>query len=292
MILSAGLGTRLYPLTLYLPKPLFPVLNIPNIFRIFKQLEAAGFNDIVVNSYHLSDTLKNALNPFNVKLLIENDLLGTGGGIRNAMPVFDRSNPILLINADVVTDLDLRRIFRIHEENAPVASMLLHHHPPLNKVYVKDNSLTGFERGAGIPFAFTGISVLSSEFMKYLPEETPSSLIDAFRKAIDSGECILPIFAEELSNTYIWEDIGTIEGYLSAHKNLLKNEKLSLKVHPEAIVSEDLECIEWSCIGRGALIGKDVTIERCVIWEDSVVEEGANLKDQVVTPYGVLGIRA
>ena len=291
MILAAGLGTRLAPITQYLPKPLFPVLNTPNLFRIIHQLKTAGFKDIIINSFHLAHALTKALKPFNIKVIREKKLLGTGGGIRNAIPLFDKSQPLLVINGDVVTDLSLRLIFQIHAENQPIASMVLHDCHPYNKVHVEGNRVTSIGECDDAPFAFTGISVLGPEFMKYLPAKTPSSLIKAFIKAIEDRKQILPIFVNDMADAYIWEDMGSIQGYLSAHEKLIKKEGKPLVVHESSILPSDFKCRDWACVGKRVFIGEGVTLKRCIIWDDCKVKKGTTLTNQAVTPFGSLKAR-
>ena len=137
MILAAGLGTRLRPLTYHLPKPLFPVLNIPSVKRILYELKAAGFKRVVINACHLANLLIDSISRWNldqeITLVKEPFLLGTGGALKNALPCF-KDGPVLLINSDVVTDIDLKAVFEAHCRRHPIATMVLHDRPLFNSI--------------------------------------------------------------------------------------------------------------------------------------------------------------
>ncbi|MCA1765942.1 MAG: NDP-sugar synthase [Desulfobulbaceae bacterium] len=114
MILAAGLGTRLRPYSLSRPKPLFPVLGRSLVSHLLDQLRSNGFREFVVNANHLSEQFVAALGgERNVHLQIEEELLGTGGGLRKARPFLGKA-PFLAVNGDIFHSLDLAAIYRRH----------------------------------------------------------------------------------------------------------------------------------------------------------------------------------
>ncbi|MGC8736570.1 MAG: sugar phosphate nucleotidyltransferase [Dissulfurimicrobium sp.] len=293
MILAAGLGSRLRPLTSHLPKPLFPVLNTPSVRRILDGLKAAGFKKIVINACHLTNLLIGAISGWNlgqeIVIVKEPFLLGTGGALKNAMPCLE-DGPILLINSDVVTDIDLKAVFEVHCQKHPIATMVLHDHPTFNSIKVTGRRVSNFGfKGRGA-LAFTGISVIESALIRSMPDHFPSSLIDTLSDAIGAGEDIIALMADELKPGYLWEDIGSVRGYLAAHEALLKKKGWTVFAGADSNLQPDTSIDGWCVMGDGVKVGRGVTLSRSVIWDGCAIEDGEYIKDSIVTPYGRLGL--
>ncbi len=302
MILAAGLGTRLRPLTFHIPKPLFPVLNQPLVERLGTSLAAQGFSRIFINTYHLAESMESWHAGFRsgsatITLVREPELLGTGGGIRNVFSRCARRDmPLLVINGDVVTDIDLKRVWDLHcsKRDTPLASMVLHSRSPWNKVRVQDGSVLSFEYHGGDALAFTGISVLSPGLMANIPEG-PGSIITAIETAMVSGGEVRAIMAGDVSvqaGRWIWEDVGTPAGYLMAHERLIDRDLAQSRcvVADDAVLPQSFRVGEWVCIGNRAVVEEDVRLDRCVVWANSVVPAGTRAQSCVFTPYGVLRV--
>ncbi|MBU2549974.1 MAG: NTP transferase domain-containing protein, partial [Proteobacteria bacterium] len=136
MILAAGFGERVRPLSLVRPKPVFPVLNRPLIARTLDGLAGAGVTQVVVNAHHLAPVLAACLAGLTggptVHFLEEDRILGTGGGVKNAARYL-AGEPFLLINGDVVTDLDLKALAEAYLAGPPgAATLAVHDHPVFN----------------------------------------------------------------------------------------------------------------------------------------------------------------
>jgi len=290
MILTAGLGTRLRPISLHLPKPLFPVLNRPLLYRLLYQLEGAGFRKVVINCFHLAHLVLEMAESYKGKAeiitLVEPSLLGTGGAIRNALPHISKNEPLLVINGDVVTDLDLARVINLHQHHGAVASLVVQEREPWNNMAVIDEKISGFNYSRPDAMAFTGISVLEPELIRTIPEDHPSSLIDTFKAVIDKSGRLQALSADQIAGHYIWEDIGSPRGYLSTHKVLLTNKNNMCLVGQYTELPGDLIWKDWVSIGPRVSLGSGVTLCRSVIWEGSNVPSGAVLKDCIFTPYG------
>jgi len=290
MILAAGLGTRLRPISFYLPKPLFPVLNIPLLYRLICQLEEAGFRKIVINCFHLAHRIMELVGSYRIRAeiitLVEPSLLGTGGALRNALPHISRDGPLLVINGDLVIDLNPAQVVNQHRYHGAIASLVVHKREPWNNIAVRDEKISGFNDSGPYAMAFTGISVLEPEFIRTIPEDCPSSLIDAFKVVINKGDRLQPLRADQFAGHYIWEDIGSPGGYLSAHKVLFAGENNRCLVGRETELPGDLIWKDWVSIGPGVSLGSDITLCRSVIWEGSTVPSGTVLEDCVFCPYG------
>ncbi len=182
MILAAGLGTRLLPLTRYLPKPLFPILNTPSIVRILYQLEDAGFKRVIINIFHQSDQIESVLKgcPLDMEVIFsrEGTLLGTGGGIINAISHFNPDEPIFIINGDVVSSLDLGAVYRFLVDQDGLIALLLHDRNPWNKILIKDGQTIDFAAKGPGTLAFTGVSVIHPSVVINSQIAPPCSLVD------------------------------------------------------------------------------------------------------------------
>ena len=290
MILAAGLGTRLQPLTFHLPKPLFPVLNRPLLLRLLDQLEDAGFRKIVINCFHLAHLVLEMVGSYKARAeivtLVEPSLLGTGGALRNALPHISKNEPLLVINGDVVTDLDPALVINMHQHHGAMASLVVHKREPWNNLAVTEEKVSGFNCSQPNALAFTGISVLEPELVRTIPRDCPSSLIDTFKAVIDQGGHLQAIRADHISGRYIWEDIGSPGGYLSAHRVLFAGENNRCLIGHGTELPGDLVWKDWVSIGHRVSLGSGVTLCRSVIWDGSNVPPEAVLEDCVFSPYG------
>ncbi|TET94515.1 MAG: nucleotidyltransferase family protein, partial [Desulfobacteraceae bacterium] len=182
MILAAGMGKRLRPLTNVYPKVLLPVVNVPMIDRIIKLLKIHGVEEIIVNAHHnyqmISDYLKGG-NPFGIRveIRIEKEILGTGGGIKNTQDFWDK-DPFIVINGDILTDIDLREVYKFHLRRNNLITMVLHDFPVYNKVKVdREMNIASIGPGTNLKgtLAFTGIHVINPEVLDFIPENKRSN---------------------------------------------------------------------------------------------------------------------
>ena len=219
-ILAAGMGIRLKPYSEHTPKPLFPVGERPLIDRIIRQLESQGFNDIAVNLHHLSDQIVQFINHQHYQVHIhffhELQIRGTGGAIKN-LGDFWNAGPLLVINSDILTDIDLRAVYEFHVAEQNQATLVMHNRPEFNTVTVdKADNIIAFslpqQHLKNTKFqAFTGIQVIEPEFIDYTPEAYFFSSISVYEKMIAAGRKIRAYRVEG----HFWEDLGTPERYLT-----------------------------------------------------------------------------
>ncbi len=219
LILAAGRGTRLRPVTDRLPKPLFPVAGRPLLDHHIDRLADAGCEAVAVNTHHLHDRISahvaSRRYPIPVHLVHEPRILGTGGAIRNAADLMGHE-PFLVVNADILTDIDIKAAYDAHRRHGDPVTLVLVDHPAVNTVGVTaDGMVTGF-RGQGtgaVRFrTFTGISVLDPEVIQYIPEGRYSESISAFGALMNAGGRIR---AYEPSGVR-WRDLGTPDRYRAA----------------------------------------------------------------------------
>ena len=131
MIFAAGLGTRLRPLTDNMPKALVPVAGKPMLQHVIERMKAAGFNEITINIHHFGEQIIDfvqANQQFGITIHISDErgeLLDTGGGIKKARPFLDGDEPFLVHNADILTDVDLHKLYQHHLTNNADATLLV-----------------------------------------------------------------------------------------------------------------------------------------------------------------------
>jgi mannose-1-phosphate guanylyltransferase len=298
MILAAGLGTRLRPYTLERPKPLFPILNKPLLHLAISRIKHAGASGIVVNAHHLRQQIKKALlDKTNIILQEEQKILGTGGGLRLALPHFGQ-DPVLVVNGDIYHSIDYRKVYRSHCEAKADVSMVLHDCPRFNDVVVDDAlRITGFNRSGSSRvkqervLAFTGIHVVNPEVLRIIPHGATYCIIDFYKELLQHGGSI----RAHLAADHFWTDIGTPADYLQLHADILAQK---VPVYKEldnnaakgpfvglqnASIGKDVKLLDWVCIGKGARIEDGTTLQRSVVWEGAVVPAGSTIKDAIVT---------
>ncbi len=223
LILAAGFGTRLAPYTQHLPKALFPVDGMPVLGRMIAHLKRAGCSAIAVNAHHLAHQIETYLerHDFGIPITLspESDILGTGGAIRQLADYWSEA-PFMVVNADIVTDIDLAQVYAAHLANPDPVTLVLHDRPPFNQVWVDEtHRVTGFERfseGAECPggrrLAFTGIHVMDVRILPWIPSSGFCDIIAVYRQMIDDG---VSIHGRAVAGHY-WQDMGTPASFRDA----------------------------------------------------------------------------
>ncbi len=220
MILAAGLGTRLRPFTRHTPKPLFTIGQQPLLGIIIERLCQAGCKAVMINTHHLHEQIEAYVShhafPIQVETRYEPEILGTGGGIANVADFWD-SGPLMVINADIVSDIDLARTFGDHQGHDFPVTMVMHHHSDFNTVSVDtDHFVVAFgpsqEQKTWRKMAFTGIHVLDRRVLDFLPSKGPAHIIDAYEQMLACGEKI----KAHVVRDHYWQDIGTPQNYSAA----------------------------------------------------------------------------
>jgi len=223
LILAAGLGTRLRPYTNHTPKPLFSIQGRPLLDIMIFKLVAAGCKAVIINTHHLRTQIEAYIAkqnyPIPIQTRYEPDILGTGGAIKNVADFWDQG-PFMVINADIVTTIDLGQVYEFHRQHGHPATLVLADDPEFNSVECDAGGfVTAFHqisdaavRPSAAALTFTGIQVLDPEILDFIPEEMPSSSIDAYARMISKGKKIKAY----ISKSSYWKDIGNTERYKSA----------------------------------------------------------------------------
>lgn len=296
MVLAAGFGLRARPLTLVRPKPLFPCLTRPLIGHVLEDLARIGVEEVVVNVHHLADQVEAFLAEppagLKLKVLREPEILGVGGGLKNAEKLLD-SGTFILINSDIYTEIDLKALVRAHFESRAWATLALHDYPKFNQVAVGlDGKIKGF-RGSEKPepgqgglrkLAFTGVHVIDPDIFDLLPPG-PGDIIPWYQKAIEQGR---PPAAFEVDNL-LWHDAGTLAGYLELHRELLSRSGSGpVFLGPGAKVHPGAEIRGWAALMSGAEVENEAVVENSILWPGASAASGALVSGSVLAD----GVRA
>jgi N-acetyl-alpha-D-muramate 1-phosphate uridylyltransferase len=196
MILAAGLGSRLKPFTEKHPKALFPINGKTLLQRNIEYLQSFGVTDIIVNVHHFADQIIASIkenNGWGCNVVISdetNEVLETGGGLKKAAQFFENdTQPFVLINADMLTDLSIEKMLASHISNKPLATVAVTNRPTSRYLLFDENNIlcgwlnekTGEQKGkAGTKKAFSGIHIISPNIFSLIAEEGKFSMIDLY----------------------------------------------------------------------------------------------------------------
>jgi NDP-sugar pyrophosphorylase family protein len=239
MILAAGLGTRLRPLTNKRPKALVEVAGRTLLEITLSRLGSLGIREVIINAHHLAGMLADYLKAhdnFGLRLEISREevLLDTGGGLKKAAWFFledctAADEPFIVHNVDVLSTIDLRRMVQFHMEKQALATLAVQNRES-SRVLLFDDQLRLCGRRAGPnrepeivrpsrqlrPQAFCGVHVISSRLLRMMTEEGVFSIVDAYLQLAAGGEDILAFGADE----YYWRDLGKAEDLRLAGEDL------------------------------------------------------------------------
>ena len=234
MILAAGLGTRLLPLTESIPKALIRIHDRPILEIIILRLKNFGFADIIVNIHHHHDQIIDFLNAnksfgINIQISDENDqVLDTGGGIKKASWFLEGPEPFLVHNVDVISDIDLRAIYNFHMRHHPLAtlavkgknsarSLLFNASYKLcgweNAETGESEIIPGMRRDDLVRIGFCGIHVIDPVIFKHFGSDKVFSIITTYMSLVGSNT----IYGYPVEDN-LWIDIGSFEQLMYARK--------------------------------------------------------------------------
>ena len=296
MLLAAGLGTRLRPLTDLRPKPIVPVANRPLAAFAMEHLAQSGARSIVANTHpdpeQVESTLRAACpTAVDLRFSRETRLLGTAGGLQKARGLFENPEaPVLVMNGDTLFAPDLRHAHAEHLSRGAVATMILRRTPEPDRFGAIGIDRDGWVRSLlGVPsearvvesLMFTGVHILAPEAFSAIPD-SGCIIRTAYRHWVDSGAAVLGLVDESP-----WADLGTVSEYHRLNLELASGLFAWPGVEPRdgCILPSSLEPaanIRQSVIGADVEIGEGVTLDRCVVWPETRVDRSASRA--VITP--------
>jgi mannose-1-phosphate guanylyltransferase len=298
MILAAGFGLRMRPLSLLRAKPALPVLNRPLIHWTLERLARSGVRDVIINLHHLPDTIRGEMGigrrlGIRVRYSYERKVLGTGGGPR-AVRDFFGDEPCLIVNGDIWFDFAVERLLAHHRRLGALATLALrpnpdprHYSPVILGSQADIRAIGGRPRPRrGAPFLFTGVHILEPHLLDRLPRGESDSVRHMYLPAIAHGEKIAGVALRGA-----WYDLGTPELYLRAQRALLRRAGLGTggaSVHESVRVGRGAR-VSGSVIGPHCRIGEDASVEGSVLWERVRVGRGARVRGAILTTGSEVG---
>lgn len=293
MVLAAGLGMRMRPLTQLVAKPALPVLNRPLIEWTLEALAAAGVRDVKVNLHHLPGTVERVVGNgarfgLRVSYSREREILGTGGGPRRARSFFG-AGPTLLVNGDMAFGIDLSQLIERHRASGACATLALRSNPEPERYGSIVTTRSGRVKALvnrpaaarGMESMFAGIHVIDPAILEGLPPGPSDTVRDLYPKLISAGRLVQGVRVRGA-----WHDLSTPRLYLASQRALLGSGALGPRgarlVDGDAQVDRSARLAE-SVVGSGSRVRARATIERSVIWEGVEVGEGARVTDSILT---------
>jgi NDP-sugar pyrophosphorylase family protein len=281
MILAAGFGTRLFPLTIDRTKPAIPFLGKPLVGYVAEYIAKFGFTDVIVNLHHQPQSVIAALgtgSDFGVSIeytVEQPKILGTAGALDNAREHL-QNDTFLVVNGKIITDIDIAAAMETHRRTGAIATMVLK--PNMRRerftiVETRDGSVTRFgdyaspvteaelrdvEHEIATPLMFTGIHILEPDVFEYIPRGVYSDIVPTFyNPALARGEKI----AAHVTDAN-WFELSTIPRYLDISLAMMNGSHVHL--------------------GRSCVVSDNAVITDSVIWDNVTVSDGATLYRTII----------
>ena len=280
IVLSAGYGTRLWPLTEDRTKPAIPILGKPLVGYVAEYLAGYGIDEIVVNLHHRPESVRRVLGDggrFGVKLhyVEEPVILGTSGALDNTREFFERET-FVVVNGKIITDIDLNAAIETHRKMNALATLVLLPNVRRERFSIVETEagrIKGFgrmpvetdERPA--PLMFTGVHIMEPRILEYVPRGVFSdSVTNVYPKAMANGE----ILAAHVASGK-WRELSTLKRYLDISIELLREQGMTLSA------------------GANNLVPATATVRDSVFWDDVQVGEGARINRAVLADKVKIG---
>jgi mannose-1-phosphate guanylyltransferase len=298
MVLAAGLGTRLRPLTNEITKPMVPVLDRPVMAHILDLLDRHGFEETIANLHYFPESIERYFGE-RLTYRFEPELLGTAGGVRGCADFFG-DEPFLVISGDALTDIDLSAFAARHRESGGVATLAVKKVSDTREYGVvlhdRDGRITGFQEKPSPEEALSdlgncGIYMFEPAIFDYFPDRPFVDWAqDVFPALLDND---VPFHIHEVRE--YWNDVGSLaelrQGTFDALRGELRLQVEGQEVSPGVIVAGDsavphsaeVEGSVW--IGHDVELGENVRLTGPLVLGDGArVGEGAQLRDSIVLP--------
>jgi mannose-1-phosphate guanylyltransferase len=315
VVLIGGKGTRLRPVTYSVPKAMVPLRNKPYIEYLVDSLKSAGLDGVVFSMGYLPDPIREHfdgqdMNGFSLGYVVEDQPLGTAGGIKNAEEYLD-DGPFIATNGDLLTGLDLREVIEAHQDSGALATITLTsvENPTAyglvevdHKLWVRSFIEKPSHDEVNTSLVNAGIYVLEREVLEMIPSGREVSIErEIFPELQAMGK-----LKSCISSAY-WRDIGTPRSYLAASHDVLSGtvKKMQdfeyLHVHPSSSISKNVTLLPpisiaegckldaGATIGGRTALGKDCAVGEGAVVEGSILFDGARVEDGAVVRNSIVG---
>ncbi len=302
MVMSAGLGSRLEPLTLQVPKPLVTIVNRPIMDILFENLLDIGIKDVICNTYYLADQIINRYESnrvgLNFNYIKEDALSGTAGGLKKCQFFFNKGEDFVVLSADGLTNADILKGIDIHKKSGAIATIgvkrVKHEEVAHFGVVVTDDEgyIIEFQEKPILAEAKsdcinTGIYIFNYKIFDYIPENT----------FYDFAKNVFPkLLLERQINTFVindyWSDVGTLEQYRLSVNDVFdgnchfKHDEIIKTSNGEyisgSIIPDDTVLSGRSVIGKNCDIGQNVIIENSILWDNIKIVDNVKIKNCII----------
>ena len=299
MILAAGFGKRLRPLTEKQAKPSLPVVNVPLILYALHLLKTVGIREVIINLHHCPESIKKLVGGgrklrMKISYSYEPKILGTGGGLKKAESFF-QGEPLIVINGDIICNIDLHNAITFHSERDALATMIVREDKLVEKYGIigldpelKIQKFTDLITPS-IPeknlkkYMFTGIHIFSPEIFEYIPPAIETCINRyTYPRMIQNGEGVFGFVTKDF-----WSDLGTIESYFNTNLEIIKDPGILSFFDPLA----QFQYAPKKEVDRVIRMGKNVNlregaklIDPVVIGDDCEIKKGS-----IIGPNVILG---
>jgi NDP-sugar pyrophosphorylase family protein len=294
MILAAGLGTRLRPLTHFRAKAAVPFLNRPLIHYAWELLIGAGLQEIMINSHHLPHSIADAVQSMSIEgqktpILFshEAEMLGTAGAIGKVRDFF-AGDTFVVCSGKIYFEQELDRAIGFHQETESLVTLVLVPYSdkdPYNPVFLDEqNNITAFgpiRNGThpDKPHVFTGVHILDSKILDFIPEGPSETVNDLYPRLIQEGHRV-----QGFVSTAYWCECSTPERYLMRSLEVLRKRGLDNLIEGEAS-----PLCQAVVAPRSVHIDGTSSVKDSVLWDDVKVGQNSSLSGVIVTDGVTLG---
>jgi NDP-sugar pyrophosphorylase family protein len=301
LILAAGYGTRLEPLTLAVPKPMVPVVNLPTMQHNIELLKKHGCTELVTNLHYYPEQIENYFSDghafgVNIDYSFEDELLGTAGGVKKMAKIAQVRETFIVLSSDALTSINLTRCLEYHREKKALATIALARVNDVREfgvvLHEPNGRITGFQEKpdpavALSDLANTGIYIFEPEILALIP--------DGF---YDFGKQLFPRLVEQAAALYgypmveYWNDVGGLDKYIQSNYDAMSG-ALDINIPGKKVGRAtwvgERETVDQSArfegsviIGDRCRIGRDVYIKDSVIGDKCVLDDGASVTGSVI----------
>jgi NDP-sugar pyrophosphorylase family protein len=298
MILAAGFGTRLFPLTIDRTKPAIPFLGKPLVGYVAEYVARFGFKEFIVNLHHQPDSVRKALGDgsdfgVNITYTVElPEILGTAGALDNAKELLE-DGPFLIVNGKIISDIDIAAAVETHKQSNALATMVLKPNVKREKftiVETREGAVTGFgemarpltedeirdtEHDIVTPLMFTGIHILEPRVFDYIQPGVYSDIVpQVYRPALERGEKI----AAHVTDGN-WYELSTIPRYLDISLAMMHGTDVfagaNCSVSPSATIRDS---VMWDNV----TVGEDVSLYRTIVADGVTIPSGEHFENAAI----------
>lgn len=304
MIMAAGIGSRLMPLTMYLPKPMVPLANRPLMDGILHWLRSQQFTSLICNLHHQPQMISGYFGNgrdwgVSLEYSFENELMGTAGGVKKCEWFLNET--FAVVSGDALTDIQLARLMHYHKTSGALATIALKEVADVEQFGIVVTESSGrIERFQEKPrpeealgrLANTGIYIFEPEIFRYIP---PGQFYDFGRQLFPHLVKIkAPLFGMQVTD--YWCDVGSLDTYKEAQvdaitgqvKTLLRGHLVTMPNGARVLLGQDVKIgdnVEWqgiNVVGDGCIIADRTSITNSILWENTEIKSECRLEEVVL----------